>query len=331
VFPKIEVRHLHAVVVLAEELNFTRAAHRLHITQPTLSLQITEIEKENRLHLFVRGKGQGVQLTDAGRIFVEEANQALIHTERAIHMARAADEGRDRTLVIGHSPHVEQHWISSVLAIRLPLYPTLRVRLSTRFEMDLIRSVLTGELNLALATAPPEDAQITAVPFARAPLYAAVPENHPVANKKQLMLKDLAMDEWILLSKQVNPIIHHAIVETARSQSIAFKDAHDILTAEQAFHLVSEHVGIAILTKATAQYVPNGGVVVKPLSDDSLCFQTCLVMRADDSSRMVNEFARSFLRVYIRRPLQPRQMDLPLPAFVSQPRSDDALSNKASL
>ena len=90
-FPKIEVRHLQAVVVLAEELNFTRAAHRLHITQPTLSFQITEVEKLNGFHLFIRGKGRGVKLTDAGRAFVEEARSALCHAERAIHLARVAN------------------------------------------------------------------------------------------------------------------------------------------------------------------------------------------------------------------------------------------------
>jgi DNA-binding transcriptional LysR family regulator len=81
VFPNVDVRHLRAVVVLAEEMNFTRAAHRLHITQPALTLQINEIEKENRLRLFIRGRGQTMQLTDAGRMFVEEAKSALCHAE----------------------------------------------------------------------------------------------------------------------------------------------------------------------------------------------------------------------------------------------------------
>ena len=313
-FPNVEVRHLHAVVVLAEEMNFTRAAHRLHITQPALTLQINEVERENRLRLFIRGRGQVVQLTDAGRAFVEEARSALCHAERAIHRARAADEGSDSALVIGHTPYVDQTWISGVLAIRLPLYPRLRVRLATRFAMDLIRSVLASELNFALVTSPPKDARITAVPFARTPLYAALPETHRAANKERLALRDLAEDEWILFTRQVHPIIHDAIVEAAQSEAIVFKDAHDIFTTEQAVHLVSEHVGVAILTKPTALDCRVNGVVVKELSDPSLWFETCLVMRADDNSRVVNEFARSFLHRYIERPLKPKQMDLPLPA-----------------
>ena len=65
VFPNVEVPHLHAVIVLAEELNFTRAAHRLHISQPALSKQIAELEEAHRLHLFTRDNRRMVELTDA--------------------------------------------------------------------------------------------------------------------------------------------------------------------------------------------------------------------------------------------------------------------------
>ena len=77
-FPNLEFRHLHAVIVLAEERNFTRAADRLHITQPALSKQITDLEKEHQFHLFTRDTRRVVKLTDAGRVFVEEARLASL-------------------------------------------------------------------------------------------------------------------------------------------------------------------------------------------------------------------------------------------------------------
>ncbi len=99
-FPHIEVRYLYAVIVLAEELSFTRAAHRLHITQSTLSKQITEIEKQNRFPLFTRDNKKNVELTDAGRIFVEGARSSLLNMERTVHLARAAHDGGDSVLLI---------------------------------------------------------------------------------------------------------------------------------------------------------------------------------------------------------------------------------------
>ena len=313
-FPNLEVRHLHAVIALAEELNFTRAADRLHITQPALSKQITDLEEEHEFHLFTRDKRRVVELTDAGRVFVEEARSSLLHMERAVHFGRAADQGCDSILAIGHSPYADHAWIAAMLAIRLPLYPRLRIRLMTQFAMESLRGVLVGELSLALMTAPPQDVQITAVPFARAPLYAALLETHPAAHKERLVLQDLANDEWILFAKRVHPLMREAIMDAARRESIVPKHGHDIITAQQAVELVSEHVGVAILTKPTARSLHADGVVVKPLSDRSLWFETSVIMRASDDSRLVNEFVRSFLRKYAPQRLQPKQMELWLSA-----------------
>jgi DNA-binding transcriptional LysR family regulator len=92
VFPDVEVRHLRAVIVLAEELNFSRAAHRLHLTQSALSKQITEIEEQHRFHLFTRKNKKNVELTEVGGIFIEEARSALLHIDRAGQLGRAAHE-----------------------------------------------------------------------------------------------------------------------------------------------------------------------------------------------------------------------------------------------
>jgi DNA-binding transcriptional LysR family regulator len=255
-----------------------------------------------------------VELTVAGCVFVQEARSALLHIDRAVQLGRAALEGSDRILTIGHSPDADQSWISAILAIRLPLYPQLRIQLVSEFSSELVRSVVAGELNLALVTAPPETSQITAVAFAQSPLYAALPETHAAAQKEHIALLDLARDEWILFAQRVHPVIHAEIMEAARRHGIAPKQAHIILTAQQAVHLVSEHAGVAILTKSTVLGVGAEGVVVKPLSESSLCFETCVIMRSDDDSRLANEFARSFLRRNRPQILPPKQMELPLSA-----------------
>jgi DNA-binding transcriptional LysR family regulator len=303
---------------LAEALNFTRAADRSHVTQPALSKQITDLEAEHRFHLFARHKRQIVELTDAGRVFVEEARSALSHTERAVHFARAAHDGSDSILTIGHSPYANHDWVSAMLAIRLPLYPRLGIRLKTQFAMESVHSVLVGEVNLAIVTAPPQGAQITAVPFAQAPLYAALPENHLAAHKERLVLQDLAKDEWILFAKRVHRLLYEAIMDTARRESIVPKHAHDVCAPQEAVDLVSDHVGIAILAQPLARGIHTDGVVVKPLSDASLCFKTCVIMRADNTSRLVNEYFLMFLRKYAHQRLSQKQMELsPSPRVVS--------------
>jgi len=130
-FPRVEVRHLQAVLVLAEELNFTRAADRLHITQSGFSKQINEVEALHKFQLFIRTNKKNVELTEVGRIFVEEARLAIWHIDRAVHAAR---EGSDSILTIGHSPDADHSWISAILAIRLPMYPKLRIQLISEFS-----------------------------------------------------------------------------------------------------------------------------------------------------------------------------------------------------
>ena len=312
-FPDVEVRHLQAVLVLAEEMNFTRAAERLHITQSALSKRIIEIEKHHGFHLFTRKNRRNIELSEVGHIFLEEARSALLHIDRAIQLGRAAREGSETILTVGHSPDVDQAWVSGALSIRLPLYPKLRIQLISEFSSELIRSVMACDLNLALVTAPPENPQLTVVAFAQTPLCVVLPLTHAAAEKKSIALQDLARDEWILFARRVHPVVHDAIQDAALREGIAPKCSHDIITAQQAIHLVTEHVGVAILAQPPAAGFGANGVVVKPISDTSLCFETCVIMRTDDDSRLANEFVRSFLRRYqAPQHLSPQQMELPL-------------------
>jgi len=172
--------------------------------------------------------------------------------------------------------------------------------------MDSVRGVLVGELNLALVTAPPEEIRITAVPFARRPLYAVLPDSHRYACRKELVLGDLADDEWILSARQVHPAIHDAILEAAKREKILPKNLHETFTYDQAVQLVLEHAGVGILTQASVPDFCLDHLVVMPLSDASLRFDTCLVMRAVDNEKLSNGFGRSFLRRFSRHGLAPQ-------------------------
>jgi len=99
-------------------------------------------------------------------------------------------------------------------------------------------------------------------------------------------------------------------MDVAKCESIAPKHAHDVIAPQQAVDLVSEHVGVAILTQPTAPSFHPDGVVVKPLSDSSLCFKTCVILRADNTSRLIEEYVRMFLRKYAPQRLPPKQVKL---------------------
>ena len=184
----------------------------------------------------------------------------------------------------------------------------------THFAVELARSVLANELHLALVTAPPIGTKLTAVPFAESQMYAVLPNGHAAASGERVRLQDLAGDDWILFPRSVNAVIYDAIAETAAKEGIPARQTHEIITIQEAFYLVSERAGVAILPRPSATEFRADGVVVLPLADPCLSFGACLIMRRDDDSKLVNEFARAFLRKHVRNLGTGRQMELPLSA-----------------
>jgi len=223
-----------------------------------------------------------MQRTEKQDIYTRITNQIVSHLEKGV---RPWVRPWNAEHAAGRITRPLRHNGKPYSGIRLPLYPKLRIQLISEFSSELIRSVMAGDLNLALVTAPPENSQITAVALAQTPLCAALPVTHAAAEKKSIDLLDLAKDEWILFARRVHPTVHDAIRNAAAREGIAPKCAHDIITVQQAVHLVSEHVGVAILAQPPAASFSANRVVVKPISDTSLCFKTCVIMRADDDWR----------------------------------------------
>jgi DNA-binding transcriptional LysR family regulator len=138
-----EIRLMQAAIGLAEELSFSRASERLHISQPTLSKQIIELEGLLGFRLFERNH-QNVELTDAGRAFVEEARDAVLHAERAVMSAKAIFNGADEILNIGKSRYIDPFLISTVLSVRLPLFPGMKTKLWSNYSHELAPSSRRG-------------------------------------------------------------------------------------------------------------------------------------------------------------------------------------------
>jgi hypothetical protein len=115
---------------------------------------------------------------------------------------------------------------------------------------------------------------------------------------------------WILCPKRFEPVVFDAIMEAAQSGSIPPKHAHDVIAPKQAVELVLEHLGVAILTQPSATGLHADGVVVKPLSEKSLCFKTCVILRADNTSRLVDRYVRMFLRRCKRLPSKGTELSM---------------------
>jgi DNA-binding transcriptional LysR family regulator len=313
----IEIRYLIAVVTLAEELNYTRAARRLRMSQSGLSRRIQDIELKLDVKLFHRDRGP-VELTDAGRAFVEEARLAILHDERAIQFARSVNGGAENVLEIGRSPDIDPALVEMLFSLHLPLYPNLKIHLHSEFSADLTHGLLNAHLDVALITQPAINPRLTTVKLAEAPLYAVVSEDHLMAQKESLKLKDLSASQWVVLDRRIHPTLYDQMMRTASDAGFQPREIHSIMNADEAFHLLSANGGVAFLTKASALRIATRGWVARPLDEKTLSLDEHLAARADNPSKLVSEFVRTFVK-RMKSVLQPLQMSLPIRSDVLGP------------
>jgi DNA-binding transcriptional LysR family regulator len=290
-----EIRLMQAAIALAEELNFSRAAERLHVSQPTLSKQIVELESQLGFRLFERNH-QIVELMDTGRMFVEEAREAVLHTERPVLSAKAAFNGADEILNIGKSPYTDPFLVTTLLSVRLPLFPGMRVKLWSNYSNELAHQVMAGTLDLALITGVPDTPKLSVLKVADNPFYIAMALGDGLAVHRELHLDDLHNRNWILLGRHANAHLYDSIQLIASDKGVRASDIHPVMSPEEAPDLILEHGGLAFLPRTGAWRIARDGITMRPLAENRLRLVTNLAMRSDSKSRLVNEFVRATAR-----------------------------------
>ena len=290
-----EVRLQLAAITLAEELNFTRAADRLKITQPALSKQIAELEDRIGFAVFQRNQKR-VELTEAGQVFIRGCRDALAILEKSVLLARSTNDEMQPLITVGHSPYVDPALISAIVSTHLPLHPDLRLRMESMFALDLAHSTLAGELDLAIIAEPSENPHLTLVQLATVPLCVAMLADHPAARKRSVSIEEFGNVGWMIFPRKAHPVIYDRALDASRQAAVSPVELHHYVAPQEAVQLITENFGIAFMTKGVAEQIRNTEIAVRPLSQRSLQVTSYLVLRADQASRLVNEFGRAFLR-----------------------------------
>jgi DNA-binding transcriptional LysR family regulator len=301
---------MQAAIMLAEVRNYSRAARKLGIQQPTLTKRILELEEFVGFPLFVRST-QFVEPTVACEQFLREAKECVFHAERAVYVARVAEQGAQSVLHIGKSQYTDPYLVSILTSVSLPLFPNLEVSLSSMLPSELETEVLLGKLDLAVATGEFDNPKITQLELMRTPFYIAISERSPLAEFKELTLALLHQKTWILLERYVHPSLHDSILRVADQEGVKPRSVHHVVSAEESAQELYSGTGeAAFMTRAGAWRIARNGLTMRPLIQPDLNISTKLIARADDSSRTVSEFAKA-----MRRKLDTQrrvQLDLPL-------------------
>ena len=309
---RIKMRHLEAVIALAEEMHYGRAAKRVGLSQSGLSRCIQSAEREANASLFERNRS-GIELTDAGRSYVEHARISIAHGERAMRSAIERREGADTVLQIGKAPDVDPALVDILYSIRLPLFPTLDITVQSESSSDLAHDLLSTDLDLALITDPTQNVKLTMTKLSETPLHVVLPREHILSSKVSLKLTDLRDERWIVFQRRTHPVLYQRIMKRTQDEGFHPRGIDHILYPDEAEHLLLATPRVALLTKANALKLAGERLVAKPLDEELLCLEEWLVARAENTSRLVSEFVRAFV-TRSKTVLQPPQMSLPIGA-----------------
>jgi DNA-binding transcriptional LysR family regulator len=304
-----ETKYMESVIALSEKLNFTRAAQMIHISQPMLTRNLAELEDSLGFRLFDRDR-RNVCLNDAGRAYVEQARLALLYGERAPQAARAVMQNADAVLHVGKSPYVDPFLVSTLLSVQLPLFPRLRIELSSQFSYDLIHELLSGKVDLAIANEPPQSPLLTTVKVAESPFYIAMSEEDELAGQPSVTLEAMADRSWILFERRLHPPLYDSVMQLAEERKVTVAKVQHVTAPEEAFPFVAEGSCVAFLVKAGAMRIARNGVTVRPLAERPLILKTYLASRADNSSKVLSELVRAYMTKISRIGRAKRSADL---------------------
>jgi LysR family hydrogen peroxide-inducible transcriptional activator len=193
----MELHQLRYVVAVAETGNFTRASERCHITQPSLSQQIINLEREVGHKLFHR-LGRKAVLTESGATFLERARRILFEVENAAKEL-SDSPGLGRRITVGAIPTVAPYLLPPLLARSREKYPNLEIHVREDFRTFLVRGVVEGELDLAITSLPVKDARISIETLLTEPLLLVVGKGHRLAQRPHVSASDLASETFVML------------------------------------------------------------------------------------------------------------------------------------
>lgn len=206
----MELRHLRYFVAVAEMENVSKAALKLHVSQPALSRQIRDLEDEIGVALFER-TAKSVSLTEPGRVFFKEAREVLQRADAAVQKARATANADEGELHVGYSPTPVARMLPKVLRACQRAMPKVHIKLHDLANHENIARLRDGRLQLAFVVRPPKAGVLHGLRYEelmRQQICLALPLQHPFARRRTVSLADAAGEPFIGLTREDYPDYH---------------------------------------------------------------------------------------------------------------------------
>ena len=292
----MELRHLRYFIAVADEKHITRAAEKLGIQQPPLSLQIRALEEELGVQLF-RRKPRGVELTDAGAAFLERARSILDQVERATATTRRTARGEQGRVVVGFTSSAPFHpFVPRVFRSFREMSPLVSLVLEESGSSELVQGLHNEEVDAAFIRSPVADVVgLTVRPRLEEPMLVAVPSGHPLAkgvNSKTapLPLAALAKETFILYKRPGGPGLYDTIITACRGAGFSPRVGQEAPRIISTLNLVAAGLGVSVVPESLRRLQMDGVVYRRLEESAALSAPLILACRRGENAAAVQRF-----------------------------------------
>jgi DNA-binding transcriptional LysR family regulator len=284
----VELRQLRYFIAVAEAGNFSRAATRLHVSQPPLSTQIKSLEDELGVRLFERNN-RGARLTVAGAAFLEEARVVLARLEHAKKKALSADRGDTGLLSIGFVSIADYGVLPPALKTFRASFPLVEVQLHELTTDAQIRELRAGRLDIGIGLAPVVEPDLRFERLLREELVLAAPSGHPSLKNHRVDLGTLALESFIVPPRDIAPGLYDLVISQCSSCGFAPRITQHARQMQTVVGLVANGMGVA-LVPPSVRNLGRRGVQYRRLRGKAPSIEVGILRLRDTDSALAGRF-----------------------------------------
>lgn len=284
----MELRQLQYFLAVAEEMNFSRAAVRLQISQPPLSRQILQLEQEIGVELFRRTKRR-VELTEAGKVFLAETRQILTQVEQGVRLAQRASRGEIGRLVVGFEGSSTYDVIPRSLKVYRERFPEVDLVVYAMTTEEQTQALLENRIDIGFTVSPLNDQRLAIEIILREALILAMPESHSLVARNEVRVRELAGEPFIMFQRNRGCGLYDQVIAVCQRAGFSPRVIQEADEMQVILGFVAAGLGITLLS-ASVQQFQRPGVVYRTLQPSTPKVSLALAWRGDDPSAVLQAF-----------------------------------------
>ena len=290
----MDIRKMRYFMMVAEELNFSRAAERLRMAQPPLSQEIRKLEEELGVQLFHRTKRM-VELTDAGKIFLEGSQQTLLQLERTIKETQLAAEGKIGSLIIGFVDSTEI--VIEVLNKFRERFPKIQLILREMTTEQQLKALYEKQIHIGFIRSKLNNGILTSEVCSEESLRLVLQQDHPFASLPEIPLRLLIDEPFILFPRHMGPNFYDLIISYFWDHGVNLNVVQEAIQMQTIVNLVATGMGVSVVPSSVENY-KHPGVIYKKIQETTPKVNLYVGWREDEKSAVVNHFLTVVREMY---------------------------------